>query len=201
MIEEKVSIGVILLAAGSSSRMGQSKQLLIIDGQPLLRRTVKMALESDPDNFVVVLGSNSKEHQNVIGDLPVKIIYNEDWQMGIGNSIKKGLATLLELNPETQGVVVLVCDQPLLTAAHIKNLIQTFKNFTFPITASAYADTIGVPALFDKSLFKTLSNLSDSHGAKSVIRNFSAETKSISFPNGAIDLDTPDDLLKLKSLE
>lgn len=191
--EDKAPIGIILLAAGSSSRMGESKQLLIIDGQPLLRRTIKVALDANPDNLIVVLGSNFEEHQKVISDLPVEIVYNENWEKGMGNSLKRGLTRLLELNPKTRAVVVLVCDQPLLTTEHIINIIRASKILAAPIIATAYGGTIGVPALFEKSLFEALLNLPDNHGAKSVIQNFALESKSIPFPDGAVDLDTPED--------
>jgi molybdenum cofactor cytidylyltransferase len=198
---DKISIGFILLAAGSSSRMGQSKQLLIIDDQPLLRRTVQVALDANPANLTVVLGSNFEEHQKVISDLPVHIVNNENWQKGMGHSLKIGVTELLEKNSNIQAIVILVCDQPLLTSHHINKLIQTFRQSSTPIIATGYSNTIGVPALFDKSYFETLLKLPDHHGAKSIIQKFSGVMESVSFPNGAFDLDTPDDLLNFRKLE
>jgi molybdenum cofactor cytidylyltransferase len=201
MDKNNASIGTILLAAGSSSRMGHSKQLLDIDGQPLLRRTVTTALAANPDNLIVVLGSNFEEHQKVINDLPLNIIHNENWKKGMGNSLKTGLNKLLEQNSNIEAVIILVCDQPLLTAHHIIKLIETFSKSSSAIIATGYSDTTGVPALFDKSYFQELLKLPDDHGAKSIIQNFSGVVESVAFPNGVFDLDTPDDLLNFRKLE
>jgi molybdenum cofactor cytidylyltransferase len=201
MDENNASIGTILLAAGSSSRMGHSKQLLDIDGQPLLRRTVTTALAANPDNLIVVLGSNFEEHQKVINDLPLNIIHNENWKKGMGNSLKTGLNKLLEQNSNIEAVIILVCDQPLLTDHHIIKLIETFSKSSSAIIATGYSNTTGVPALFDKSCFQELLKLPDDHGAKSIIQNFSGVIESVAFPNGAFDLDTPDDLLNFRKLE
>lgn len=197
--EDKAPIGIILLAAGSSSRMGESKQLLIIDGQPLLRRTIKVALDANPDNLIVVLGSNFEEHQKVISDLPVEIVYNENWEKGMGNSIKSGLNHLLRISPSANAVIILVCDQPMLTADHLKKLQEKFLQFKKPVAAMTYSGTFGVPAIFDKCLFDDLLSLSDSMGAKMIIKENSNNITMIPFSEGSLDLDTPNDYLKFRT--
>ena len=89
-----MDISIILLAAGASSRMGQSKQLLLIEGEPLLLRSVKIALSGKPHHVVVVLGAGEHEHSNIIKHLPVEIVINTHWKNGMGSSIKAGLAHL-----------------------------------------------------------------------------------------------------------
>jgi molybdenum cofactor cytidylyltransferase len=186
---DALKIGIIILAAGSSSRMGQSKQLLDIHGEPLLRRVVRVALEVDPDDVIVVLGANSEEHLKVIKDLPAKSIYNSNWQRGMGSSIKVGLKHLLEISLTTNAVMILVCDQPLLTADHLKELMQRFTTLT-PIVAMSYSNTVGVPAIFEKSLFTDLLNLPDDRGAKIVIEKNTSGLLTVPFPEGSMDLDT-----------
>lgn len=195
--EATLKLGIIVLAAGSSSRMGQSKQLLDVDGDPLLRRMVKIALGAEPDEVIVVLGSNYQEHRKVIEDLPVKTVYNSNWQKGMGSSIKTGVEHLLQQFPSANAAMILVCDQPLLTTFHLKKLKHALITSATPVVAMAYSNTVGVPAIFAKSLFDDLIKLPDDKGAKLVIEK-SSPLLTIPFPEGSIDLDTPDDYEKFK---
>ncbi len=195
--EATLKLGIIILAAGSSSRMGQSKQLLDINGEPLLRRIVRIALDVVPDEVVVLLGANHEEHFKVIEDLPIKSVHNNNWERGMGSSIKAGLSHLLETSPSTSAVMILVCDQPLLTADHLKELKQAYITSGAPVAAMAYARTVGVPAIFEKSLFADLINLPDDKGAKIVIEK-NPSLLTIPFPEGSLDLDTPGDYERLK---
>jgi molybdenum cofactor cytidylyltransferase len=187
------NIGIILLAAGSSSRMGQSKQLLELNGEPLLRNAVNVALASDVKKVVVVLGAFEKEHKKIIQDLPVNIIHNPRWETGMGSSLKAGLNYLIHVDPKLSGTVILVCDQPLLQAGHIKSLIETNQKTKKAIVASRYAQTLGVPAFFEKKYFSELLSLGDPQGAKKVIQQHPEDVSPMDFPEGKIDLDTPED--------
>ncbi len=114
----------------------------------------------------------------------------------MGSSVKAGLEKLLEIKKTLNGVVITVCDQPFVTAETINELVETYRKTEALIVASEYHSTRGVPALFDKELFSRLHNLK-SDGAKQIINQFRAETTSILFPDGAIDVDTPDDYARL----
>jgi len=192
-------LAILLLAAGSSSRMGRSKQLLPIQGEPLLLRTTKAALQSQANNTVVVLGANAEKHEAVIKHLPVTIIVNEEWEKGMGSSLKAGLNHLVENNPGLRAVMILVCDQPLLTTQHLNRLINTYKETQQVIVASFYSDSSGVPALFDRSLFSDLLLLDNSHGAKKIIVENRELVYAIDFPEGATDLDTWEEYLRFKN--
>lgn len=194
--KQVMNIGVIVLAAGSSSRMGQSKQLLPIDNIPLLTRVVNIACQLQPSHTVVVLGANEKEHAAILQDTDVQIIINHEWKNGMGSSLKTGLRHLLSLAPSIDAIIVLVCDQPAVTSAYTSNIIQHYKANKKPIVASFYSDAPGVPALFDKSIFPELLNMDDAHGAKKIIQKHIASTELIQFPEGSIDLDTPEDYQK-----
>jgi molybdenum cofactor cytidylyltransferase len=186
-------IAIILLAAGSSSRMGQSKQLLMIDGEPLLLRSSRAALGSGVDRVFVVLGANAEAHQKTIDHLPLTTVVNAGWARGIGHSIKTGLREVLKTDAGTEAVVVLVCDQPRLTQQHLFNLIHQYKKAKPGIVASSYSGTLGVPALFDKSVFNELLSIEDDQGAKKILKNYRAAIPSVNFIGGEIDLDTPAD--------
>ncbi|MBT1696523.1 nucleotidyltransferase family protein [Fulvivirgaceae bacterium PWU4] len=190
--------GIVMLAAGASTRMGQSKQLLPVKGEPLLLRSVNAAILSGAQKIVVVLGANEKAHRDLIRDLKVEIVFNERWETGMGSSIKTGLRALLDLNPSLEGIVVLVCDQPLLTADHIRQLVTKHTETSKPIVASGYAATSGVPVFFHKVYFGKLMKLKDEQGAKKVIQQNSGDVTLQPFPQGEIDLDTPEDYERFK---
>lgn len=188
-----MNIGIIVLAAGSSSRMGRSKQLLDIDGQPLLCRCVDHALAASPSQVVVVLGANEKPHRELLEKLPVQILSNFYWKTGMGSSIKTGLNYLIQSGAELDAVILMVCDQPALTSDHLQKLIQIFHEKKKAIIASGYSNSSGVPVLFSRSFFSNLLLLNDDQGAKKIVQQFPDQVETVAFPNGSIDLDTEED--------
>jgi len=181
--------GAIILAAGSSARMGQSKQKLDIGGQPLLRKTARAVLDSDVHQVVVVLGAWAQEHESLLDGLQVEIVYNADWNKGMGTSIRVGIEALMK-HPGVSNILILVCDQPLLTSEVISNIVAKFNASRKPIVASSYRGVPGVPVLFDKSYFQRLKELPDDQGAKKLILQNRRDIELVSFPGGEIDLDT-----------
>jgi molybdenum cofactor cytidylyltransferase len=191
------NIGAIILAAGSSSRLGTSKQLITVGGKTLLRHTCEVAHHHTGTNTVVVLGFESGAHELVLADLPIHTIVNDKWQTGMGSSIKAGVKYISEVIPDLDAVIIMVCDQPYVNAEHLGKLIEAYERTRTRLVASAYASTVGVPALFDKSLFQQLLQIEDSHGAKHITQQNSDHLEVIDFPEGAIDIDTREDLQKL----
>ena len=185
-------IGVLILAAGSSSRMGTSKQMLPLEGKSLLARTISAALEAKLDNIVVVLGSNADEHRIEANEFPVTTLLNNDWYKGMGTSIKTGTQHFRS-QESISGIIILVCDQPKLSSQMILALIEKEKETHKPIIASQYANTLGVPALFMRTVFDKLLTVPDEQGAKKVIMQNRDHLSIVDFPDGAIDLDTKED--------
>lgn len=188
-----MDIGIIVLAAGSSSRMGRSKQLLEIEGESLLMRCSKVALAVNPINVVVILGANEKPHREIIEKLPLHIISNYYWKTGMGSSIKSGLNYLIQAAPDLEGVILMVCDQPALTTEHLQKLIEKFSEKKKSIIASSYANSKGVPVLFGRSFFSNLLLLGDDQGAKKIVQQFPDQVGVVEFPQGSFDLDTEED--------
>jgi molybdenum cofactor cytidylyltransferase len=186
-------VAIVILAAGASSRMGRSKQLLEIEGEPLLRRCAKVALEVNQGPVIVVLGANEKLHREIVEDLPLYIISNHFWKTGMGSSIKTGLNYLIQVAPEAKGAILSVCDQPALSRQHLEKLIQKFKTGKKKIIASSYAHSSGVPVLFGRPFFSNLLLLGDEQGAKKIVQQFPTEVDNVEFPKGSIDLDTEED--------
>ncbi|MDH4057691.1 MAG: nucleotidyltransferase family protein [Cyclobacteriaceae bacterium] len=190
----------LILAAGSSSRMGKSKQLLHVDGQPLLRKTIETTLASHANSILVVLGDNSDSISKSISDMPVDCILNENWTEGIGSSLKSGVREIQKRYLNAEAILILVCDQPLLTADHLNELIRKYIGLKKLIIASGYTNTAGVPAIFDKALFHKLLALENHQGAKKIIEQLAESTVVVSFAEGAVDLDTPEDYSRYKTL-
>lgn len=195
----KPKIGIIVLAAGGSSRMGgDSKQLLEFQGKTLLRRAAETALRSE-FLTVVVLGAKHEVCQKEVDSLPLKIAVNKCWKVGMSSSIKKGLSALEE--DDLDAVILMLCDQPLVTIGVLMRLRDAFLASGKPIVASRYADTIGVPALFGREMFVELNDLHDDKGAKAIIGKNIHRTELIPVPEAAYDIDTLQDFENLNRIE
>ena len=171
--------------------MGRSKQLMELNDETLIARAVRIAGDSGM-KVVVVLGADDKKHAEVIRNMKVDTVFNPDWQSGMASSIKAGLRHFSG-NKSIHAVIVMVCDQPLLTSAHLTNLRDQWISTNKPIIASYYAGTVGVPALFDQSIFPEMLTLTGEGRAKKIIQNHPDKIAGVIFPEGSVDLDTPDD--------
>ena len=186
-------VGAIILAAGESSRLGKPKQLLELNHKSLVRRIADEAGDADCRPVIVVTGSASAEVQASIAGTGAVAVENRHWKRGIGTSIRTGVRYLGEAAPEIDAIVLLVCDQPAVDARMIRQLIALRDKTGKRIVASRYAETLGVPALFDRQCFHELLDLPDELGAKEIILSDPERVAELPFPDGAIDIDTVDD--------
>ena len=190
-------IGAVILAAGGSSRFGQSKQLIPFRGKSLVRRIIDAACEAGCSPVVVVIGSEDDKLRRELHRAGVVIVQNHQWQRGIGSSIRCGIEVLTNSSPDVEASVLLVCDQPAVDTRVIQQLIALRETTGKTIVASTYADTLGVPALFFRSVFQELLLLDDKAGAKSIVLRNRRRVASLSFPEGEMDIDTWEDWQKL----
>jgi molybdenum cofactor cytidylyltransferase len=186
--------GIIILAAGSSSRMGKAKQNLLFKGQTLLQTAIKTALTTNCC-IAVVLGANYDLVSPTIIDQPIYIINNQNWEAGMGSSISYGLSELLKLQPQTSSVLFMLTDQPFTQSDLINLLID--KAGTGKIITSSYSGTLGPPVLFDKVFFDELLALQGNEGAKKILQKHPETVIEVPFPDGAFDIDTPEDYERL----
>lgn len=193
-----MSVGLILLAAGGSARLGQPKQLLEYQGKTLLRRAVETALASQCRPVVVVLGAESELCGKTLAGLAVKIAVNEDWKSGLSSSIRAGLATLEKETPAVAAAILSVADQPHLTPDLLDSLIESQSKTGKKIVAAQYAGVPGPPVLFERSLFLQLKKLSGDEGARRVLKANPDEVVLVPFPEGSLDVDTGGDYQRLK---
>lgn len=187
-------IAVLLIAAGASTRLGQRKQLLQVDGMMLLEKMARVALEAGNSNVTVVLGAFADSVRPSIEHLPVQILQNENWEKGMGTTIASGARFLSENHPETKAVIVLLCDQPFVHVDLLKKLVEKWQSERKLIVASRYGETFGAPAIFDEKLLPELAGLYGEKGAKSLMMKHLSDLAFIDFPLGTVDLDTMDDV-------
>ena len=185
--------GVIILAAGSSSRFGNTKQLLHFKGKTLLTHTIEEAAEAGVRPIVVVTGAEADEISKEIKNENVEIVFNKDWEQGMASAIVVGVKKAITLNKNIEKVIIAVCDQPFVSSSVFQQLFQKQNTSAKHIVASAYADTIGTPALFTEKYFDALMGLTGDHGAKILFKKYSDDLATVEFPDGYIDIDTRED--------
>jgi molybdenum cofactor cytidylyltransferase len=186
---------IVLLAAGSSSRMGAPKQLLRYRGQPLIRHAAEMAQASAAERVIVVLGANAADVAPALAGLSVEIACNDRWSEGMGTSIQTGVRSAQALG--AGAVILALADQPHMAPPVYNRLIEEGERSGCPIVASEYANTVGVPVLFTKECFAHLLALEPSQGCKGVILAHANSALRIACPEAEADIDTPEDYARL----
>jgi molybdenum cofactor cytidylyltransferase len=191
-------IAAIILAAGESRRLGQPKQLLAYRGQTLLERAIRLANEAGASPVLVVLGANFATISAAIRSSNAIQVHNDRWRQGIASSIEAGIRALSVCALEAEGVLLMGCDQPRLTAEHLRALITAFTHQSAAvIAASTYGGVRGVPAVFPRVTFAELHSLRGDKGARSVIESELCPVVAKEFPGGEVDIDSPEDLALL----
>ena len=187
--EPSGAVALLLLAAGASTRMGRPKQLLPYHGRTLLRHAAETAVAAGCAPIVLVTGALHDELLAEIVGLPILAERNLDWETGMASSIRAGLAAVAAAAP--RAVLVMLTDQPLVTPELLRQLIVQQQATQAPIVAAAYGETLGVPAIFDKSLLPELLKLQGAQGAGRLIARLGAAVGQVAFPAGLLDVDTP----------
>ncbi|MDC0933307.1 nucleotidyltransferase family protein [Arcobacteraceae bacterium] len=191
-MEKFNSFAVLILAAGSSSRLGQAKQLVLYENQTLLENACEKALDVS-SNVFVVLGASKDECVEKIKDLKVNTIINNEYKTGLSSSIRIGIEKLFLYDK----VLIMLCDQPFIPKKHFEKLVENSVN-NAKIICSLYNTKLSVPAIFPKKYFNLLLSLSGDKGAKKIIENnehLAIELEDIH----SFDIDTNEDLEKLNS--
>jgi len=184
-------VGAVILAAGASTRLGEPKQLVRLGEENLLERAVRAAREAACSPIVVVVGAESGRvlAESVLGDATTVI--NEEWKEGMASSVRWGVEVLRLGDEDLDGVVLMTCDQPAVTARHLVELTRSGA-----VNGSRYAGRNGVPAFFPLRNFQDLMSLQGDAGARALL----AEAASVELENGELDIDTPAELLRAREL-
>ena len=184
----------IVLAAGTSSRFGSSKQLAEWDGAALVRRATELAAGCCATRSLMVAGHDWQAVHAACRPLSGCFVVNDHYADGIGSSLALAVRAIRHT---AAAVLVLLADQPLITAQHLEHLIASWSGDEFEIVASSYANTTGVPALFAAGSFEKLCSLSGDEGARSLLQDPKFHLREIAFADAATDIDSVADLARL----
>jgi len=190
---DRLRFGAVILAAGASTRMGKPKQLLPLDGHPLLLRAVEAALASPAWPVVVVLGAHAEKIRPLFARLPVLVAENPAWAEGMASSLRTGIATLQQFSRSLDAALVALCDQPAFSADVIAQLLAAQRATGRSIVAARYGGRNGAPALFLREHFPALAALTGEEGARALLNAAPERVASVDLPALALDLDTPAD--------
>jgi len=188
----------VIIAAGGSSRMGEPKQLLKLDGKPMVVRAADAALGSSAFPVAVVMGAEEKAIRASLGNRNVLAVTNPEWASGMASSIRAGLAAVLKADPGIDAVLVAPCDQPALSSVVIEALVA-LQRHQGGIAAVRFCGRNGAPAVFGRDYFADLARLSGDEGARVLLNGGNARVSSLEMAAFAIDLDTPEDLARWRT--
>ncbi|MEE8495956.1 MAG: nucleotidyltransferase family protein [Xanthomonadales bacterium] len=187
-------LGIVLLAAGGSSRMGRPKQLLQIEGEALVTRVSRRLVELESDSVMVVTGSAAQAVNDQLSGLPIQIVHNPRWEEGMASSLAAGVKNL---PAEIEGALIVLCDQWQVGLADLQKLVQAWNTDISRIAAACWQDegqqVIGPPAIFPRALFGELFALNGDRGARAVIEKHRERTFFVAMKNARFDLDEPAD--------
>jgi molybdenum cofactor cytidylyltransferase len=186
----------IVLAAGASSRFGSAKQLVRVAGRPLLHSAVANAAEVAGAAVMVVLGARAAELAPLLKHSQSSVVINRDWREGMASSIRTGVA---RLPASCTAVLLMLVDQAAVTGEDLKRLVSAWRRQPDYIAAARYGTTTGVPAIFPRATFLDLQSLRGDVGARVLLRRNADRVVRVPMASAAIDVDTPEDLLKLGS--
>ena len=183
-----MNCGALILAAGASRRLGTPKQTVLIDSETLLDRAIRIAAEAGCSPIVVILGAHEDVIRSRCNLQAAHLISNPQWSEGIGTSLAKGASEFHDVD----GIVVMTCDMPVVSADHLRELISS----GVEAAASDYAGQRGPPAYFHKDLLHDLRKLRGDTGAKKLL----ISARRVELLDGDLDIDTPEDLDRMQRL-
>ena len=186
----RIELHALVLAAGAARRFGAVKQLAPLEGEPLLLRVVRRAAAA-ADRTWVILGAHAHGLTPILAHAPVSVRVNSQWSEGLAASIRTGIE---HLPPSCAGVMLVLADQALISAADFSRLAESWRDAPDCIAAAQYRERHGAPAIFPRRLFAELRRLRGDVGARTVLEHHADEVRSVPMPSAEFDLDTPDDL-------
>jgi molybdenum cofactor cytidylyltransferase len=189
--------GIIILAAGSSSRMGELKQLMMYKNKTFLQHIIGEAKNAFLHPVICVTGYQSDLISKSISGMEVSIVYNEDWPEGMGSGISAGIKQLL--HSDVDSVILAVSDQPHVSSDLFQTMVAWKDQSGKGIVACSYAGTLGTPVLFRRDYFNWLKSLNGNEGAKNIVKLNLPDVCPVEFEKGSVDIDTIQDYENLIS--
>lgn len=188
------SIFAIVLAAGSSSRFGATKQLQEYHGAPLVRRAVNLAEAVCGECSVLVTGHDWLAVFDACKPLRGFVVHNSGYHSGMASSIASGVRAVQHA---ADAILLLLADQPLVTTAHLETLVSDWTGSPDAAVATAFAGSVGPPVLLPARYFGELTALRGDRGARAILTDAGTALKTVAFEPAAIDVDRPEDWIRL----
>ena len=185
---------MVILAAGSASRFGGIKQLAKINDKSMLQTVVDNCQQLEGEDLYLVLGGYYEEIRQSIELDRSRIIFNANWQGGMGISIRMAVE---ELQKDYEGILFLAGDQPMVRSDQLMQLIQRWRQSPQKICAAQYKDTLGIPAIFPREYYSKLMLLEGDQGAKKLLAENTNNIEFVEIAEAAIDIDVPLDIARL----
>jgi molybdenum cofactor cytidylyltransferase len=189
--------GIIILAAGNSTRMGETKQLMMYKNKTFLQHIIREAKNANLEPVICVTGYQSDLITKSISGMEVSIVYNEHWSEGMGSGISAGIKQLLLSDADS--VILAVSDQPYVGSDLFRTMVGWKDKSGKGIVACTYAGTLGTPVLFTEDYFNRLQLLNGNQGAKNIVKLNLPDVCPVEFEKGSVDIDTKQDYEKLIS--
>ena len=186
----------VVLAAGSSSRLGSNKLLIDIGGETMVRRAARRALEAGLAPVIVVLGFEADRVAEALQELDVVLAVNPDHARGMHCSIQAGIA---RVPADCEAAVVILADMPLVTSAMSAGLVARFRSGPEPLVISRYGNVQAPPTLYARTLFPALS-AAGKGGGRVVVRDHLEEAAAVEWPPALLaDLDRLEDVERFRA--
>ncbi len=192
---EAPTLHAVVLAAGASTRFGSPKQLVRIDGRPLLHAVVGRAVEVAGHSVTVVLGAHATQLTPLLRHTPASVVVNREWQEGMASSIRSGMS---QVPGAADGVLLVLADQPGVSSEDLRRLAGAWRRQPDSILAAQYSGILGVPAIFPRWAFRDLAELRGDRGAQLLLKRYIDRVARLPMPSAAVDIDTPEDLLAIE---
>ena len=195
--ERSGAVAGVVLAAGSSIRMGRNKLFFELDGETLLRRVVRRAIGAGLDPIIVVVGHEGERARTELSGLSCTPVDNPDHAKGINRSLRTGISQVPE---RARAAVVMLADMPFVTSEMVAGLVARYRENTAPLVISAYGDVNAPPMLYDRALFPELQRMEGEGCGRQVVRRHRDEAVVLSWPTAALrDIDVPEDYERIKA--
>lgn len=190
-------VSAILLAAGTSSRMGNANKLLLpIQGKTILQHTAENVSLSRVDEIIAVIGEDAQETQKILQPLNLTVVTNPDYAGGMSTSIRTGIQAV---NPHSDAAIILLADQPNLQPQTIDRFVACFARREHKIVAAKFGKIIGNPVLFHRTFFADLLSLSGDVGGRAILKKYARQVTTVKIPSEDVcDVDTPADFAYFK---
>ena len=196
-VESHGRVAGIVLAAGGSRRLGQSKQLVEFRGRPLVWHAVRVGLEAGLSPLMVVVGAEGEPIRRALEGEPVRVLDNPGWEAGQSSSVRAGLTSA---EAGIEAAIFLLADMPLMDAELVRQVVRTHRATLAPLVAPRVAGRRANPVLFDRATFSALHQLKGDHGGRSLFDHY--DPAWVEWTESAmLDLDTPEDLRRLRDRE